>query len=304
MSEPDAGTEPLLRIGQLSEQTGVEVSTLRTWEARYGVPSPLRTGGGQRRYEPGEINRVRAMRRFSEAGYQASEAARLVKATWPAADASSLPVDRNDIASLLTEGDLDALRMMDDLVAKLPVEDVIDDVIAPIMREVGERWAKGALSVAEEHAASALVGSWLGAQVRGVPPPLSRTLIVTAAPQGERHELGLAMFGLFLRRQGVHVVHLGSDLPGQDIALIAERKKAGAVCLSGTTDLGARGMRDTIERLRALEPRIPIAVAGEWAINQSWSEDVAVLSSSFREAGATLIDLATRHTYTVPARSG
>lgn len=304
MNEPEVGTGPLLRIGQLSEQTDVEISTLRTWEARYGVPSPLRTGGGQRRYEPSEINRLRAMRRFIEAGYPASEAARLVKATWPGSDASSLPVDRNDIASLLTEGDLEALRMMDDLVAKVSVEDVIDDLVAPIMHEVGERWAKGALSVAEEHAASALVGSWLGSQVRALPPPLSRTLIVTAAPQGERHELGLAMFGLFLRRQGVQVVHLGSDLPGEDIALIAKRKNAGAVCLSATTDLGAKGMRDTIERLRAGGPGIPIAVAGDWAIEQAWPEDINVLSRSFREAGAALIDLATRHTYTEPARSG
>jgi len=55
-----------LSIGELARQTGVPVATLRSWEDRYGFPSPQRLAGGHRRYQEGdaaligEILRLRA----------------------------------------------------------------------------------------------------------------------------------------------------------------------------------------------------------------------------------------------------
>ncbi|MBU6291922.1 MAG: MerR family DNA-binding transcriptional regulator, partial [Burkholderiales bacterium] len=40
----------LLSIGATSRETGIHVSTIRMWEARYGVLRPVRTEGGARRY--------------------------------------------------------------------------------------------------------------------------------------------------------------------------------------------------------------------------------------------------------------
>ena len=67
-----------LRIGQLAGVVGVDAPTIRTWENRYGVPAPDRTVGGHRLYPASEVDKVRAMRRFIQAGYRASEAARMV----------------------------------------------------------------------------------------------------------------------------------------------------------------------------------------------------------------------------------
>lgn len=38
-----------MSIGELSERTGVVAATIRSWEHRYGVPTPTRRGGGHRR---------------------------------------------------------------------------------------------------------------------------------------------------------------------------------------------------------------------------------------------------------------
>jgi DNA-binding transcriptional MerR regulator len=52
---------------------------LRTWEARYGLPAPERTGGGLRLYSEQDERRVRAMRYDIDAGLSTFEAARLAK---------------------------------------------------------------------------------------------------------------------------------------------------------------------------------------------------------------------------------
>lgn len=52
-----------MRIGEVAELTGISVSTLRSWERRYGYPRPLRLDGGHRRYDADTVKIVeQAMR--------------------------------------------------------------------------------------------------------------------------------------------------------------------------------------------------------------------------------------------------
>lgn len=47
-----------LTIGDLAHRTGVPVSTLRSWERRYGFPEPHRQPGGHRRYSEADVGAV------------------------------------------------------------------------------------------------------------------------------------------------------------------------------------------------------------------------------------------------------
>jgi DNA-binding transcriptional MerR regulator len=51
-----------------AQLTGVSRERLRTWERRYGFPSPRRVGDGRRRYRVRDVPRVVAVRRASEEG--------------------------------------------------------------------------------------------------------------------------------------------------------------------------------------------------------------------------------------------
>ncbi|MDX6658990.1 MAG: MerR family transcriptional regulator, light-induced transcriptional regulator [Solirubrobacteraceae bacterium] len=51
-----------------AQLTGVSRERLRTWERRYGFPSPRRVGDGRRRYHLRDVPRVVAVRRASEEG--------------------------------------------------------------------------------------------------------------------------------------------------------------------------------------------------------------------------------------------
>ncbi|WP_302181614.1 DICT sensory domain-containing protein [Nocardioides pinisoli] len=47
-----------LTIGDLAHRTGVPISTLRSWEKRYGFPEPSRQPGGHRRYSETDVDAV------------------------------------------------------------------------------------------------------------------------------------------------------------------------------------------------------------------------------------------------------
>jgi DICT domain-containing protein len=50
-----------LTISQLGEATGVRSATLRAWEERHDFPRPRRLEGGHRRYDPADVDAVRAV---------------------------------------------------------------------------------------------------------------------------------------------------------------------------------------------------------------------------------------------------
>jgi DNA-binding transcriptional MerR regulator len=52
------------KIGAVSQQSGLSVSTLRLWEDQYGLLAPARTAGGTRLYSDADIKRARTIRKL------------------------------------------------------------------------------------------------------------------------------------------------------------------------------------------------------------------------------------------------
>src|SRR6185437_1257551 len=114
---------------------------------------------------------------------------------------------------------------LDQAFALLGVEETLDAVIRPLLQTIGERWAGGALTVAEEHLVSEAVRSRLG-HLLGDSGGGVRGVAVLACAPGERHELGLMMTAIAFRRDGWKVVYLGADTPLADALALAGRLKS------------------------------------------------------------------------------
>ena len=63
-------------MSSVSDELGVSPSTLRTWERRYGLGPAQREAGERRRYQPEDVDRLRAMIHHVRAGMSAAEAAK------------------------------------------------------------------------------------------------------------------------------------------------------------------------------------------------------------------------------------
>jgi DNA-binding transcriptional MerR regulator len=157
-----------LRIGVLAERTGVSPEVLRAWEQRYDLLRPSRSAGGFRLYSDDDVRRVQRTTDLIASGLSTGEAARQALE----ADISAAPpVDGllvEDLAGRLREA-LDAMDAevahlaFDRLLASVSIATVLGEVVLPYLRELGDRWAAGEVSVAQEHFASNLIrGRLLG----------------------------------------------------------------------------------------------------------------------------------------------
>jgi MerR family transcriptional regulator, light-induced transcriptional regulator len=256
---------PLVRIGELSRRTGVGVDTLRAWERRYGLLKPRRSPGGFRLYGTGDQERVRAMKTLIDSGVSAAEAARLAKSESPAGpgEPGERVGDHGPRLTLALErfDETDANAIIDDALARFTVGAVASRIFLPVLREIGKRWERGEISVAQEHFAAGIlrarmlsVGRNWGA---GSGP---RALL--ACPPGERHDLGLIAFGLVLRERGWRITFLGSDTPIETIVDAAARLKPAAVVLSAVTRQPFEAVADGI---RHLSGDTPVLIGGEGA---------------------------------------
>ena len=234
---------PQLRIGELSRRVGVSAELLRAWERRYGLLHPDRSSGGFRLYGPDDERRVLLMREHLDQGVSAAEAARLAiagerpasAAAEPEADLMPSPAQaRARLAAALDRFDeTEAHAAIDDLLASFTLDTVLAEVVLPYLRELGDRWAGGEVSVAQEHYASALLRGRLLALARGWGRGVGPRAVLAGAP-GEQHDLGLIAFGLALRARGWRVTFLGQDTPLEDVADVARTLEPALVVVTAT----------------------------------------------------------------------
>jgi hypothetical protein len=89
--------------------------------------------------------------------------------------------------------------------------------------------------------------------------------IVFATPSGERHELGLLMAALTALGAGANPLHLGVELPVEDLLDAVEATGAAALAL-GIVTLPAAEATRTVTALRsALPPEVRLWLGGSGA---------------------------------------
>ncbi|MBI5158334.1 MAG: B12-binding domain-containing protein [Acidimicrobiia bacterium] len=125
-------------------------------------------------------------------------------------------------------------------------------LLAPALRDIGEGWAQGTISVADEHRATAAAARLLGRLgPRFVHRGQSRGRVVIGTPPGERHALAVGMAADHLRGGGWEVIELGCDLPVADFVRVAhEAGPISAIAVSVTMERALRPAHDLIRALR------------------------------------------------------
>jgi len=224
-------TYPLRTAARL---TGLSPELLRAWERRYGVVEPQRTAGGTRRYTAADIDRLRLVKAAVDAGQRIGKVARMdaaeLERSAGTASPSDEPADRMDeIFAVLAGYDAAAVqRILGRHLSALGPSAFAREVAAPLVAEVGDRWADGRTGIAQEHLVSGALRSLLGAALQPTASSQIGPRIVFATPSGERHELGLLMAALTALGAGANPIYLGCDVPVDDlIGAVAESDAAG-----------------------------------------------------------------------------
>ena len=231
---PIVSGQGFLRIGELSQRVGVSPELLRAWERRYGLLRPSRSSGGFRLYSAADEARIRRMQTFLDQGVAAAQAAQLAAEDENAADDAAADASGEIEAlekTLEHFDDAGGNRVLDRLFARYSLETVISDVLLPYLSGLGERWATGEVTVAQEHFASNIVRGRLMSLARGWDEGFGPRALL-ACPEGELHDIALIAFGLALNRRGWRITFLGAHTPGDTLVTAAERLSPDAIVIA------------------------------------------------------------------------
>jgi DNA-binding transcriptional MerR regulator len=295
----DGSEEPslheLVQIGDLARRVGVRVDTLRAWERRYGLLHPQRSTGGFRLYSsedeavvremisemdrgfpPAQAAKLALARAESGAGWGDSSAAALEPTTTPPADVTHLAAIRTELYRAIVRFDGGrAHQLLDELFAEFTLNAVLRDVLLPCLQQIGDGWADGDVTVAEEHFASQLIRDRLLGLARAWDQGRGPRALL-ACPAGERHDIGLICFGLVLSRSGWRITFLGPDTPVTALAEAVAAVSPDLIVLAASLE---ERFTAITESLHALAADTDLVLAGPGA-----RPDVA------RATGATLLD--------------
>jgi MerR family transcriptional regulator, light-induced transcriptional regulator len=141
---------------------------------------------------------------------------------------------------------------------------VLTEMVVPALRSIGERWAIGELSVAQEHRATSVaqrIIGHLGLQFgrRGK----NRGTVALAAPSGDLHVLPVAIVADLLRWRGFDVVELGGNAPADAIGdAVAQERRLLAVGIVSTVSGHDDEVTLSANSVRAAVPGVPIFIGG------------------------------------------
>ena len=159
-------------------------------------------------------------------------------------------VDR--LYGLLRDGDELGARQVVDRLHEGGIEPLVicESLFGPTLGRIGEAWAKGALSVAQEHRA-AQICERLVARLAVHPRGRPRGVAVVGTHVGEEHSLPSAMAALVLRADRWQVHHLGTQVPTPDLVDLVRAISATLVVLSPTNPTTASDAQRVAEEVRA-----------------------------------------------------
>jgi methylmalonyl-CoA mutase cobalamin-binding subunit len=264
---PDA---PLtLSIAAVERDTRLSKDTLRVWERRYGFPSPLRDGVGERAYTLEQVEKLRVVKRLLDVGHRPGRivpmpmaqlqllAEQTVDQAQRGAEAALGSADLLAHLALIRAHDGPALRKeLMRLLARHGVLRFVTDVLGPLGVAVGDAWIRGQMEIFEEHAYTETVQVVLRAALAAIPqnesPDAPRVLLTTLP--GEQHGLGLLMVEALLALEGCRCVSLGVQTPVWDIALAARAYRSDIVALSFTACISPNQIIDGLAELRSKLP--------------------------------------------------
>lgn len=306
------GTTPRYNIKAVVQATGISPSTLRAWERRYRMMQPHRSASGYRLYSDRDVAVIRWLKKQVDAGMAISQAVAWLEADKqqsekqqseeppsgaPATEGQSLATQAGAsgravgdaprsfavlreemLLALLDYDDAAAERVLSEAFSIYPIEAIGEELVRPVLVEIGERWHRQELSVVMEHYASSFLLQRMTSLLRAARSPSDGPVIWVGCAPNELHEGGAVLLAIYLRRAGYAVRYLGQDLPVEDIVKEAMRERPWMILLSASTADGAEGVQAIAAAMSALADPPLIGYGGSiFQNNEKLKERIAGL---------------------------
>ena len=149
---------------------------------------------------------------------------------------------------LLSYNCVAAEQVVSEALSAQPVETVAGELFTSIIRHLEEQWHNGEVSLSAYNYAITTLRSQLIAMVNAAAMPSSGPKALLCCVPDDRHEMGLLLLALNLRRRGFLVVNLGPNSTADELHQVIEAIHPEIVCVSAATQLAAEKLKLIGER--------------------------------------------------------
>lgn len=155
--------------------------------------------------------------------------------------------------------------------------DFINNVIRPVMKDLGDEFARLERFLPDLMSA-ALVVKAIQSQVlepailKDGTQTISQGTIIIGTCQGDIHDIGKSMVALMLQVNGFRVVDLGTSVTPQAFQETAHRENADMIAMSSLLTPSLPYMKDLVKRLEGYGERERfLVIAGGAAVSREWA---------------------------------
>jgi MerR family transcriptional regulator, light-induced transcriptional regulator len=249
-------TKEVARLCRVSD------ATVKRWEES-GLILSERTNGGHRRFRADEVCRFQSQQNLGIKVSHGDESA--LSAVTRKRDNKNHS-DSSLYHALIAGCEEEAANLLiSEYLRGTLLAQIFDELVASAMKQIGELWYLGKLSVAQEHLATRTI---MGAvyKLRSVLPVSKerRGLLICCGVEGDFHELSPYLVKLVFENLGWEVINFGANTPLYSICDEVLRHLPDLICISATTIVELeRTTRDYQEfRQKIAKLKIPVVIGG------------------------------------------
>ena len=224
------------KISDLENLTGVKAHTIRIWEQRYNILTPLRTETNIRYYDDGQLKKLLNVVSLMNAGNKISTISKLDKDEIKTRIESLINVGGAGIKEeMLINQMINAGLSYDESVFEKAFSNSIlsygllesyKRVLYPMIVKIGLLWSTTELMPAQEHFISNMIKQKMFAAIDSLNEIIDDSEHwLLFLPEKEQHELGLLIANYGLRLKGKKVTYLGENVPIDNLHEIAQNIK-------------------------------------------------------------------------------
>ncbi|MFY0643323.1 MAG: MerR family transcriptional regulator [Bacteroidia bacterium] len=217
-------------IKDLENLSGILAHTIRIWEKRYGILSPMRNESNVRLYDINNLQKLLNVSLLYNNGLKISKIASLsdqelimkVKEQMNNGGRYHQPIANMKMAMLKFDQALFE-HSYNQIAADNSFRSIFIDVFIPLLQNIGLEWQSDSITPAHEHFISNLITQKLQLNIEKVQQVNNREddlVYVLFLPSNEMHELGLLYIHYELLLRGHKSVYLGRSVPRSNLKLM------------------------------------------------------------------------------------